>query len=172
MTDSSLSRVLNIDSNCIEEQVPLFSGTSFKDVAGSTSVEKDCYIPSKEEKEDSQKTISTFAQLKNYFLKIDEFRGYIKDVFERNNEFLALLYGDDGLEREVLFSYDDVQKEYWNQIAAFQEIIYIYCKQYEHGTEYNSSRIYFRKNKKWTPQEIAQRQKESEELFNILNDDK
>ena len=116
-----------------------------------------------------EKTTITYNKSKNYFVKINEFLGFIVSVNADEKIFKTLFRDSCFVERELEFSFEDVQKEDWPKIKSGQEIIFIYGKQIDHGTEFNTSKIYFRKAKKWTTPELASKEQEAQALFEYFN---
>lgn len=130
------------------------------------SEKTDCYYTKQKQEESfSLRERPVFE----HFEKEKKFLGIITDVDYSNRTFsAALISSDDYINRNVLFSIDDLPSDKLSLVEIGRRIIYIYGKQYRNGTVSNVSNLYFRKDSNWSAREIELKRNEAAELYSLL----
>lgn len=178
-----LSRILNLSNENkkmssfgeTERETDLFTSFFFNE-EDDNGGEDDFYESEETEfsytKQDREESFSLREKtVFEHFERDRKFLGIITKIDRSNRTFSAnLTCSDDLINRNVVFSIDDLPQKDTCFLDVGRRIIYIYGKQYRNGTVTNVSNIYFRKDANWTQREIELRQREADELYKVLSD--
>ena len=105
-----------------------------------------------------------------YFIKNGEFFGTIIVVDSKEEIFIALMKSfDDQYQRKIVFSFSDVDNYDRGKITVGTQIVFVYGKQYNNGTIYNNSKVFFRAPEIWTKHKLEKLRQESDFLFSLIN---
>lgn len=111
-------------------------------------------------------------KLCSYFEQECKLIGVITNVDKTGETFVIQAENpSDGIIREIQFSFNEVERSEYPKIVKNGRVIFVYGKHYVNGTQFNSSKLYFRDNPVWSRRELEKRKKSMMELFEGIDDD-
>lgn len=187
MSNSILRKIFNDSQNSFDETTAFMSKTEdssapfeLKNMPRRKSSIQDNLIENstraeKHEESDSKTIVSKEILKKStdaYFERESKFLGTIIQVDCNAKTFTALVKSPlDEINRKMEFSFDEIQEKQIDNIKEGKNIIFIYGQENRNGTQYNVSKIYFRKEMIWTKKEIERKNQEADEMFKFFSVD-
>lgn len=151
----------SLENICDREKV--FMG---KDIDLSEQLDSDDTNYSFSKRKQSDDILKNKKIISSCFEQEFKLLGEIVDVDSENEQFTV--QASDAKECkifEIIFSYNEVEETEYRKIVKGQRIIFVCGKQYNGGTLYNSSTLYFRDTPVWSRSEIEKRRESIAHLF-------
>lgn len=130
------------------------------------------YIIKRSKEKQSDNILKNKKNISSYFEPECKLIGEIVNVNLSDKQFTIQAFDSvDEKTVEMIFSYDEVKEIEYKKIVNGQRVIFVYGKQYNNGTVYNSSKLYFRDPSIWSRTEIEKRKKNMAKLFEGIDDE-